>query len=137
MGALDEHRRAQRLDADEYHRRSAVAAAARDRSELDGLFTDLPAPHPVYPGDVPPAGAAREVEHVGPGPRRDDGAVDLPELVSPIAATIARHAGLLSLLAPVIAFGLFALTGFRFPILFLLVPVAIAVLGYLAHRHGH
>ena len=28
---------------------------------------------------------------------------------------MARHAGLLSLLAPVIAFGLFAATGFRFP----------------------
>jgi hypothetical protein len=136
MGALDEHRRAERLDADEYRRRSAAAARARVRGDLDGLFADLPRPHPVYPGYEPDAG--REIGHDAPAPApvADDRAIDLPELVTPVAATVARHAGLLSLLAPVIAFGLFAATGFRFPFVFLLVPVAIGVLTWLGHRHG-
>ena len=153
MGALDEHLREGRLDPTEYGERSAVAANARYRSELDALFTDLPAPHPAFPaaraaspttgpdgGSVPVASSAPAAAPGPPAPdrseepRRDE--EDLPDLVAPLGARLGRNAGKLSALAPVIAVGLFVLTGFRFPQVFLLVPVAIALLGYLGHRHG-
>ncbi len=154
MGALDEHLREGRLDPTEYGERSAVAANARFRSELDALFTDLPAPHPAYPaahaastvpdggsGPAPsaasPADGTRADPVTGPDrPERPDRAEDLPELVAPLGARLGRNAGKLSALAPVIAIALFVLTGFRFPQLFLLVPAAIALLGWLGHRHG-
>ena len=166
MGALDEHLREGRLDPTEYAERSAVASHARFRSELDALFTDLPAPHPAYPGaqasarSAPDGGGGSSASSsvtpsvTSPSPtteahddRPKDGAPkdrapkddaprdDLPELVAPLGATLGRHAGKLSALAPVIAIALFALTGFRFPQVFLLVPVAIALLGWLGHRH--
>jgi hypothetical protein len=143
MGALDEHLREGRLDPTEYAERSAIAANARFRSEIDALFTDLPAPHPAHPaaastvpdgGSVPapsPVEAARPDTEDRPGRTED-----LPELVAPLGARLGRNAGKLSALAPVIAIALFVLTGFRFPQVFLLVPVAIALLGWLGHRHG-
>ena len=158
MGALDEHLREGRLDPTEYGERSAVAANARYRSELDGLFADLPAPHPAFPAtpatstpaastttgpDGGSAPVASSAPSAAPGPstpdrsdqpRRDE--EGLPDLVAPLGARLGRNAGKLSALAPVIAVGLFVLTGFRFPQVFLLVPVAIALLGYLGHRHG-
>jgi hypothetical protein len=131
MGVLDEHHRDGRLSTTEYNLRSASAASARVRSELDALFGDLPEPHPVYPGDTV---AAAEPAVATRAPER--GEDDLPELVLPTGAALARHVGTLSVFTPVIAFGLFALTGFRFPLIFLLVPVALGVLGWLGHRHG-
>jgi hypothetical protein len=151
MGALDEHLREGRLDPTEYGERSAVAANARFRSEIDALFTDLPAPHPAYPaahaasavpdgGSAPvPSGPAPADARPDPGPdaaASPDRTEDLPELVAPLGARLGRNAGRLSALAPVIAIALFVLTGFRFPQVFLLVPVAIALLGWLGHRHG-
>lgn len=53
MKALDAHLEAGRLDIDEYGDRSARAASATLASELDALFTDLPAPHPAMPGTAP------------------------------------------------------------------------------------
>lgn len=65
MKALDEHLSAGRLGVEEYADRSAVAADATVASELAGLFTDLPAPHPTLPGvAAPPPTAAMPV--VGP-----------------------------------------------------------------------
>ncbi len=59
MKALDEHLEAGRLGVEEYADRSAVAANATVASELEGLFTDLPEPHPALPGPAPsPAPAA-------------------------------------------------------------------------------
>ncbi len=157
MGALDEHLREGRLDPTEYAERSAVAANARVRSELEALFTDLPAPHPAFPagraaspsptttgpdGGSAPAGpstsppsSSSSGPSSAPGPpeRNEE---DLPDLVAPLGARLGRNAGKLSALAPVIAIGLFVLTGFRFPQLFLLVPLAIGLLGYLGHRYG-
>lgn len=43
---LGEHMSAGRLEITEYEDRSRGAAAARFRSELDGLFEDLPVPRP-------------------------------------------------------------------------------------------
>ncbi|WP_222618593.1 DUF1707 domain-containing protein [Nakamurella sp. PAMC28650] len=48
--ALGDHMASGRLDLDEYGSRSAVAGAARTAGELQALFADLPAPHPVLPG---------------------------------------------------------------------------------------
>lgn len=147
MGALDEHLREGRLDPTEYAERSAIAANARFGSELDGLFTDLPAPHPAFPGaqaESPGSegGSGPEPSPAPPAPemRPDGGAerseADLPDLVAPLGARLGRNAGKLSALVPVVVVALFVLTGFRFPQLFLLVPVSIALLGYLGHRHG-
>jgi hypothetical protein len=135
MAALDEHLREGRLEPGEYAERSAVASTARYRSELDGLFTDLPAPHPAFPRAVPDVGSVPVSAPSAPSsaaPPREE----LPELVAPIGARLGRHAGLLSALAPAIALVLFLVTGLRFPQVFLLVPVAIGVLAYLGHRHG-
>jgi hypothetical protein len=146
MGALDEHLREGRLDPTEYAERSAIAANARFRPELDGLFADLPAPHPAFPGaqaasPAPDAGSVLGPSPAPPAPEtRPDAAerseADLPDLVAPLGARLGRNAGKLSALVPVVVVALFVLTGFRFPQLFLLVPVSIALLGYLGHRHG-
>ncbi|MEN3298127.1 DUF1707 domain-containing protein [Pseudonocardia sp.] len=54
--ALNAHLEAGRLDVEEYAERSARAVGATVASEIEELFTDLPAPHP----DLPTAsGAAR------------------------------------------------------------------------------
>jgi hypothetical protein len=158
MGALDEHLREGRLDPTEYAERSAVASNARFRSEIDALFTDLPAPHPAFPGGraSPPSSTTTGPDD-GSAPAASSGArpamsppdgppptpgrperheEDLPDLVAPWGERLGRNAGKLSALAPVIAIGLFVLTGFRFPQVFLLVPLAIALLGWLGHRHG-
>lgn len=63
--ALGEHFAAGRLDHAEFDERSARAYAARTAAELQPLFTDLPAPHPLAPtvsarsapGSTVPAGA--------------------------------------------------------------------------------
>ena len=137
MGALDEHLREGRLEPSEYAERSAVASTARFRSEIDALFTDLPAPHPTHPG-----GSAASLPDDGAGPVASPAPVgartrpeELPELVAPLGARLGRHAGTLSALAPVLAVVLFAASGFRFPQVFLLVPVAIGLLAWLGHRH--
>lgn len=143
MGALDEHLREGRLDPTEYAERSAVASDARFRSELDALFTDLPDPHPAFPAapvTAPSAadgdGAAPSSSAAAPPTEVRSGEADLPELVAPLGARLGRNAGKLSALVPIVVLALFVLTGFRFPQVFLLVPAAIAILGWLGHRHG-
>jgi hypothetical protein len=142
MAALDEHLREGRLDPSEYAERSATASTARFRSELDGLFADLPAPHPAYPSASSPGPDGGSVPGTSPAAaptttaRPERAEADLPELVAPLGARLGRNAGKLSALVPVVVFALFVLTGFRFPQVFLLVPAAIALLGWLGHRHG-
>jgi hypothetical protein len=46
VSALGEHLSSGRLEMSEYEERCGLAAAARTRSQLEELFTDLPAPHP-------------------------------------------------------------------------------------------
>src|ERR1700712_5956996 len=53
VDALGEHMTTGRLDLDEYGTRSALANTARTVGDLHALFADLPAPHPVLPGDRP------------------------------------------------------------------------------------
>ena len=49
LQALGTHLEAGRLDIDEFGERSARAAVAVHRSDLEPLFLDLPAPHPPLP----------------------------------------------------------------------------------------
>ena len=128
MEALDAHRRAGRLEREEHATRCATASRASSRVQLDALFRDLPEPHPAYPASSGPPTAPPPV----PGPPE---APDLPELIAPTGAAVARHAGMISLLTPVAAALLFAVSGGRFPWVFLLVPVVIAVVAYVSHRH--
>lgn len=51
LEALGEHFTVGRLDQPEYEERVSAAAAAKTRSELSELFTDLPEPTPFGPGD--------------------------------------------------------------------------------------
>ena len=57
LAALGEHMSAGRLDIDEYGERSAKVTAARTRSELVDLFTDLPDPRPGSAPTPQPAAA--------------------------------------------------------------------------------
>ncbi|OLR90491.1 DUF1707 SHOCT-like domain-containing protein [Actinokineospora bangkokensis] len=49
-----------RLELDEYEFRCVRAGAARTRSELEALFTDLPAPHPDMSAARSPLRAVRD-----------------------------------------------------------------------------
>jgi hypothetical protein len=133
MAALDAHRRDGRLERTEHAQRCARASRATSRSELDALFADLPEPHPAYPAPRPARGSAATTTT---GVPEAPAAPELPELVAPTGAAIARHAGLISLLTPAVAAVLFAVSGGRFPWIFVLVPVVIAVVAWLSHRHG-
>lgn len=53
MDALSEHLGKGRIDLDEFGTRSAQVTQARTVTDLRGLFSDLPPPHPTLPG--PPA----------------------------------------------------------------------------------
>lgn len=56
--ALGEHMATGRLDLDEYGTRSAEANTARTVGDLQALFADLPAPHPLLPGSqISPSGS--------------------------------------------------------------------------------
>lgn len=54
LAALGDHHANGRLTAAEYERRRRLAAEARFRPELEVLFEDLPAPHPVLPVHIDP-----------------------------------------------------------------------------------
>lgn len=64
---LQDHLTAGRLDHDEFSARVAAAIGATHRSQLDGLFADLPGPRP---GATVPAAAASPVAVANPAPVR-------------------------------------------------------------------
>lgn len=132
MAALDEHRRSGHLERAEHGRRCATASRAERLGDLDALFADLPEPHPVYPGR-PAVPASPDGSDTGAEPRRE---AELPELVVPLGAMIGRNAGKIAPVVPIVIIVLEALIGFRFPIGFLLIPVSLAVVGWLGHRYG-
>jgi hypothetical protein len=72
LDALGVHLGAGRLDVDEFGDRSERAALAVHRSDLEALFTDLPAPHPPLPRVAPVEDAAVRARPV-PGPPRHPG----------------------------------------------------------------
>jgi hypothetical protein len=51
---LGEHLSTGRLELAEYEERCGRAIAARTRGDLEGLFDDLPAPHPDLSSAIPP-----------------------------------------------------------------------------------
>lgn len=113
MKALDEHLAAGRLGIDEYADRSAVAANATVASELRGLFTDLPAPHPELPGPV-------ALPQTAPLPTVPPSATVRPR--APLASWGPRVVAVM----PLIAVALFFLT--RQWVFFLLIPAAAALI---------
>jgi Domain of unknown function (DUF1707) len=125
MKALDAHLEAGRLDIDEYGDRSAKAAGATLASELNALFTDLPAPHPEIAGTatlpaVPPPTAQLPV--VGPSgtvAQRGNGFLDV---AAPRVMAV----------MPFVALALFFTVGGWW--WFLLIPAAGALL--YGSRHG-
>lgn len=54
VAALGVHRSSERLTQAEYDERCRRAEEAQSRAELEGLFDDLPAPHPDLSGAVSP-----------------------------------------------------------------------------------
>ena len=113
MKALDEHLEAGRLEVDEYGERSARASVATTAPELAELFDDLPAPHPVLPGDRG-SGAAGAAAAPAPPVRRAPSALQVwgPRLMA---------------VTPFLALGLFLLT--KTWVVFLLIPVIAVLLG--------
>ena len=122
MKALDEHLAAGRLGVEEYANRSAVAANATVVSELEGLFTDLPAPHPDLPGTdlVPPTKPVPAVAESGTLATRAGGILE-------------TWGGRVVAVTPIVALALFLITGQWW--FFLLIP-AVGALVYGGH-HDH
>jgi len=67
LQALGEHMKAGRLQVDEYSERSTQVAEARTADQLSALFTDLPEPHPVLPGQAVARAEEGAVEPRRPG----------------------------------------------------------------------
>lgn len=125
MKALDQHLSDGRLGVNEYADRSAVAANATVAEELRGLFTDLPAPHPVLPGDptalpVAATGSTAAVSSSGAVAQRQGGFM---EVAAPRIMAV----------MPIVALALFFTIGGWW--WFLLIPAAGAVL--YGSEHGH
>jgi Domain of unknown function (DUF1707) len=114
MKALDEHLSEGRLEIEEYGDRSATAASATTADELRALFTDLPQPHPVLPGDAPalPPTAALPVLSGG-------GA----EVAQRPSGALETWAPRIAAITPILAFAIFAATGFHAWWIFFLIPV--------------
>ncbi len=127
--ALDEHLAAGRLGIEEYADRSAIAANATVAPELTALFTDLPEPHPVLPGQgatVAPAAAA-------PPAMPPPGEVDRFAGWGPRVVAVAPILALVLFLATVHVFG-------QAWLFFLLIPASRAlVYGHWGdnERHRH
>jgi Domain of unknown function (DUF1707) len=115
--ALNVHREAGRLDAVEYEDRQVRIAQARTWTQIQPLFDDLPAPHPV---GMPPSGAA-------PSPLRPmAGAPPAPVPVEQQSGLLGdlvpqRYRSTVMALSPFIALLLFFST--HWWVWFLLIPV--------------
>jgi hypothetical protein len=112
--ALQQHFTEGRIDLDEFDERSLRAAQARTRAELTALFTDLPAPHPVF--QPPTAGTQtpswQQIRRHSTGP-----------LGGPLFGRAGETA---AKLAPLLAVALFFLVWHSW-LVFLLVPITGAV----------
>jgi Domain of unknown function (DUF1707) len=124
MTALDEHLSEGRLGVEEYGERSAKAASASTADELRALFTDLPQPHPVLPGEasvLPPTAAMPVVSAAG------------GEVAQRPPGALETWAPRIAAITPVLAFAIFAATGFHAWWWFLLIPIV----GGLAYGGRH
>lgn len=107
---LGEHFSAGRLTVDEYGDRSAKVTTARTAGDLEELFTDLPAPHPVLAGPAPepasqPQPATTQAAPVQRTADRGTG-VDRPDLRPPAQ----RFAGAMIGVSWIVAIALMAVT---------------------------
>ncbi|GLZ45521.1 hypothetical protein Acsp06_17060 [Actinomycetospora sp. NBRC 106375] len=128
LDALGVHLGAGRLDVDEFGDRSERAAVAVRRSDLEALFTDLPAPHPPLPRPPAPVEeAAVRARPVPPGPHRPHPAAALPVFALVMV---------LVLVMPALAIGA-ATTGSGAGLL--IIPLLFIVLGHARRGrwHGH
>ncbi|MEJ2861368.1 DUF1707 SHOCT-like domain-containing protein [Actinomycetospora flava] len=126
LDALGEHLAAGRLDVDEFGDRSARAAVAVYRADLEVLFTDLPSPHPTLP-DLPAAPPRREAR---PAPVERRGRPPVHAPVAGLAIVI-----LLVMMLPVMVVGA-ATTGSAGGLFVL--PLLFVVLGHAGRaRRGH
>jgi hypothetical protein len=123
MKALDEHLGEGRLSPEEYGDRYAIASNATTADELRNLFSDLPPPHVVLPGDrtslQKATGASPAVPPTGGELEQRRGWIDEwgPRIVG---------------VSPFVALALFLLTGQWW--FFLLIPAAGAL---FAAGRGH
>ncbi len=123
VDALGEHMTTGRLDLDEYGTRSALANTARTVGDLHALFADLPAPHPVLPGDQPAAVPARRVT---PGVRAVPSAAEL-QASADNRSRMQKLVGAAAASSGIIAIVLFFATGMWW--WFLLVPLISTIAG--------
>ncbi|MEJ2884922.1 DUF1707 SHOCT-like domain-containing protein [Actinomycetospora aeridis] len=124
LDALGEHLAAGRLDVDEFGDRSAHAAVAVYRADLEVLFDDLPAPHPPLPQPPPsPVPSPRVDHHPASRERRGHHPVPAPAVGAGIAV-------LVLMLMPVLLIGA-ATTGSVGGLLVL--PLLFVVLGHVGH----
>lgn len=124
LDALGVHLGAGRLDVDEFGDRSERAAGAVHQSDLEALFTDLPAPHPPLPR--PPAAveeAAGRALPVPAGPNPPH-----PGSVVPVFALV------MLLVLPVLAIGA-ATTGTAGGLL--VIPLLFLVFGHAGRARWH
>jgi hypothetical protein len=120
MNALDVHLSAGRLDSEEYGERVGRVSVARVAADLEPLFSDLPAPHPVIgsaPARVAPTAPATNLV------KRKDDNHGRPALGGKLGETVVAS-------SPIIAVILFFATNSFFDqswLFFLLIPLAGAV----------
>jgi hypothetical protein len=122
IAALDTHREAGRLSAEEFEDRQVSAGRARTWADVQPLFEDLPAPYPARMPSPPSPGQqlARTMQPAAPGP---DGLLAdvIPE----------RYRATVMALTPFIALVLFFVTDTW--LWFLLIPV----MGVLLYGPGN
>jgi hypothetical protein len=121
--ALGEHMATGRLDLDEYGTRSAVANTARTAGELEALFVDLPAPHPVLPGRQPiSTRVGTAVVASQPFTGQSPAVVDERNKAQKLVAAAAGSSAIIALV-------LFVISGFEQWWWFLLIPLISSVAG--------
>jgi hypothetical protein len=121
LDALGEHLAAGRLDVDEFGDRSARAAVAVYRADVEALFGDLPAPHPPLPRSPVEPPAPRAEQRPVPRPHRDH---------RPVPAAGVGVAIVLMMVMPVLLVGA-ATTGAAGGLLIL--PLLFVLLGHVGH----
>jgi hypothetical protein len=89
-----------RLELDEYEERCGRAVSARTRGDLEGLFTDLPAPHPDLSSAAPPVQLVQKAGQLVRRPTGKKELVDTPaskafEVVAGIAFVVGIPAAVL------------------------------------------
>ncbi len=122
VDALGEHLTTGRLDLEEYGSRSAVANTARTVGDIRALFADLPAPHPMLPGDRPAAVAPqwRPAAVVTTGDGDLQASADDRSRVQKLVGAAAAASGVIALI-------LFLATGLWW--WFLLIPLISSIAG--------